>query len=381
LVFPLFIIHYPLSSSPALVFPLFIIHYSLSIILQSSFGFSIIHYSLSIILQSSFGFSIIHYSLFIIHYPTVQLWFFHYSLFIIHYSLNLRGENTIVPSITEIKDKIQQVVQQHNRLKAEIDLAKTEEEAARKTAQVEKLSSQINTLRLMLAKLEAPQRQAIDQKPKTVAPVIEEKNKVVTTEVSDNTTVSNKPVLKKKAVKRTLEDAILVEQRISQIEQSQKKTREQLQKFTVVKDELTRSKEEAEKHVVRVTQQSYLTNRQLQQEIVSLTAQLQLSEARYENLKKEIDTAHYQTERETKSLTEQLNAALEKQNQLEKERARLFRSRGSEGFWNGLLIGLGISMIGISTFLVIAFMTPWLEEVVCHSQSVQTPLPNEESNR
>jgi hypothetical protein len=308
-----------------------------------------------------------------------------FSLSIIHYPLSkyLRGENTIVPSIAEIKDKIQLVVQQHNRLQAEIDLAKTAEEAARKTAQAEKLSSHINTLRLTLTKLEAQQRQAVAQKPKTTAPVVEKKNQAVTTEARGNTPGGGKPTEKKKAVKRTLEDVILVEQRISQIEQSQKKTREQLQKFTVVKDELTRSKEEAEKHVVQVTQQSYFTNRQLQEEIANLTAQLQLSEARYENLKQEIDTAHYQTDRETKSLTEQLNAALEKQNQLEKERARLFRSRGSEGFWDGLLIGLGISLVGIAIFLVIALMTPWLEQAVCHSQNVQTspPLPAKESNR
>jgi chromosome segregation ATPase len=223
----------------------------------------------------------------------------------------------------------------------------------------------------------------VAQKTKTAAPVTEKKTQVVTTEVRNNPPEGGKLPEKKRAVKRTLEDVILVEQRISQIEQSQKKTREQIQKFTVVKEELTRSKEEAEKHIVKVTQQSYLTNRQLQEEITSLTAQLQLSEARYENLKKEIDTAHYQTERETKSLTEQLQAALEKQTQLEKERARLFRSRGSEGFWNGLLIGLGISMVAIATFLVIALMTPWLEPAVCHSQNVQTspPLPDEESKR
>ncbi len=283
-------------------------------------------------------------------------------------------------TIAEVKDKIQKLTQQYNRLKTQIEAISNEEEIVKKTAESEQILSQINSLRLILAKLESQQRQAIAQKtkvttkPKGTSPA---ETATAMTENSSAGDAKKAAVAKRGALRATPEDIVLFEQRVSLIESSQKKTREQLQKFGVVKEDLLRLKEEAEKHAIHVAQQSHFTNERLQQQIADLTGQLELSQSRYENLKRESDTHSYQTERDINSLKEKLAAAEEKQSQLEKERARLFRSRGGQGFWTGFLIGLGISMICIVTFLGIVWKTPWLDGIVCQPKTLQEPATQE----
>lgn len=288
---------------------------------------------------------------------------------------------TTVPTITEVKDKIQKLTQQYNRLKTQIEATANEEENARKTAESEKLLTQINALRLTLVKLESQQRQAIAQKAKvTTKPKGTSPAETVTAMTENSSAGEAKKAAGTKqrgAIRATPEDIVLFEQRVSLIESSQKKTREQLQKFSVVKEDLLRLKEEAEKHAIHVSQQSHFTNERLQQQIADLTGQLELSQSRYENLKRESDTNSYQTERDINSLKEKLAAAEDKQSQLEKERARLFRSRGGKGFWTGFLIGLGISMAFIVAFLGIVWQTPWLDGIVCQPKTLQEPTTQE----
>jgi hypothetical protein len=288
-----------------------------------------------------------------------------------------------VPIITEVKDKIQKLTQQYNRLKTQIETTSNEEEVVRKTAESEKVLSQINSLRLTLAKLDSQQRQAIAQQTKVITkpkgtPPAEMVNAIVESSSAGPADAKKAAVPKRGALRATPEDIVLFEQRVSLIESSQKKTREQLQKFRAVKEDLLRSKEEAEKHAIHVAQQSHFTNERLQQQVADLTGQLELSQARYENLKRESDATSYQTERDINSLKEKLVVAEEKQNQLEKERARLFRSRGGKGFWTVFLIGLGISIICIATFLGIVWKTPWLDGIVCQSKTLQEPAAQEE---
>jgi|GEM_PF-2040954 len=278
--------------------------------------------------------------------------------------LILLCEIIFVATIIEVRDQIQKLLRQYHHIKIQIGAAENPEEVKLKTDEANKLSLRLNKLRLILTNLETQQRQAIVQNNKATATVKEENNSTVVTKQSNGDHPQPATETKKKPAKlrSTEEVAKLFEERINHIELSQHKTREKLKVFSKVKDELTRLKEEAEKHAVSVTKESYLSNDKLQQEVVRLTEQLQWRDTQYETLKQDSEGFRYQATKETDSLKEQLAVVLEKQKQLEKERNRLFQSRGGDGFAKGLWLGLGISLV---TIIIVVSLALFSDRVVC----------------
>lgn len=262
-------------------------------------------------------------------------------------------------TIIEIRDQIQKLLRQYHQVKTQIEAAENPEEVKLKTDEASKLSLRLNKLRLILTNLETQQRQAT-----TTATVKADKNlsSVINQSTGDHPQPATETKKKPAKPRSTEEVAKLFEERINHIELSQHKTREKLKVFGKVKDELTRLKEEAEKHAVSVTKESYLSNDKLQQEVARLTEQLQWRDTQYETLKQDSEGFRYQATKETDSLKEQLAVVLEKQKQLEKERNRLFQSRGAGGFTKGLWLGLGISIVTIAIVVSIAHFS---DRVVC----------------
>jgi len=279
-----------------------------------------------------------------------------------------------VATIIEIRDQIQKLLRQYHHVKTQIEAAENPEEVKLKTDEASKLSLRLNKLRLILTNLETQQRQAT-----ATATVKEDKNlsSVINQSTGDHPQPATETKKKPAKPRSTEEVAKLFEERINHIELSQHKTREKLKVFGKVKDELTRLKEEAEKHAVSVTKESYLSNDKLQQEVARLTEQLQWRDTQYETLKQDSEGFRYQATKETDSLKEQLAVVLEKQKQLEKERNRLFQSRGAGGFTKGLWLGLGISIV---TIVIVVSIAHFSDRIVCqfNRNPVTTVAPNDQ---
>ncbi len=277
-------------------------------------------------------------------------------------------------TIIEIRDQIQKLLRQYHHVKTQIEAAENPEEVKLKTDEASKLSLRLNKLRLILTNLETQQRQAT-----ATATVKEDKNlsSVINQSTGDHPQPATETKKKPAKPRSTEEVAKLFEERINHIELSQHKTREKLKVFGKVKDELTRLKEEAEKHAVSVTKESYLSNDKLQQEVARLTEQLQWRDTQYETLKQDSEGFRYQATKETDSLKEQLAVVLEKQKQLEKERNRLFQSRGAGGFTKGLWLGLGISIV---TIVIVVSIAHFSDRIVCqfNRNPVTTVAPNDQ---
>ncbi len=247
--------------------------------------------------------------------------------------------------IAEIKAKHQQLVKQYNQLQAEATQANTPEESIYKIAESEKIFQQIKELRKKIAQLDPPHAKP---KPKSSEPADNKHSN------EDN-----------KSSPEPSKTRLSVEDRIHLIENSQQKTKEQLKKFSKVKQQLVHLKEEAEQHAISVAQQSSLYHQQLQKQVESLNEQLLQKEARYEVLKQEFNMTRYEDEKTINSLKQQLETTLEKQKSLEKSRNRAFRLRGGGNrFSYGLLLGLSLSLITVTAFLVILLKTTWLDNTV-----------------
>ncbi|OQY55959.1 MAG: hypothetical protein DRR08_13135 [Candidatus Parabeggiatoa sp. nov. 2] len=257
----------------------------------------------------------------------------------------------MVSSITQTKAEVQKLIKLYNQLQQEAKTAPTEE-AARKVAQAEKLVSQINTLQSALSKTKA-----ID--PATAANTA----RTAKTATTPSATSTNK------GIKRTdlaEEKRAELEQRIGRIEVAQKNTRAKIEQLNVAKAELERLQIEAEKNAVQLEHRAKEKRQPQAQELAKLNDRIQSREAQYQSLKKELDTVRQQAQKDAELLKEQRDAAVERQKQLEKEKMSLLRYGGSSnGFLNGLLIGVGVGVLCIAALAVVIFKTPWLDEAVC----------------
>jgi len=255
-----------------------------------------------------------------------------------------------VSSITQTKAEAQKLIKLYNQLQAEAKMADTEE-AARKAAQAEKLVSQINTLQSALSKTKNRADQA---KPASIT------NKKTTTTSTASTFHSTK------RTESADEKRIRLEERIGRIEDAQKRTRVQVEQLNLAKADLSRLQMEAEKKAVALERRTNEQRQPQAQELVKLNEQIIKKDEQYQSIKKELETVLQQAQFDTNLLKEQRDAAVERQQQLEKDKMNFLRyGDGNKGFLNGLLLGAGLGALGIVALAVVIFKTPLLDEVVC----------------
>jgi len=254
----------------------------------------------------------------------------------------------MVSSIIQTKAEVQKLIKRRSQLLREAKEV-PDEEAARKVVQAEKLVSQINMLQSALSQTKMKDSAAQVKVPTNSAH-----------ETSAN-----------KGIKRTdlaEEKRLALEQRINRIEDAQKNTRAKIDQLNLAKAELERLQIEAEKNALRL-ERNTKNDRQPQghHELGKLQDLIQLKEAQYLNLKKELETVRQQAQKEVNILKEQRDAALERQKKLEKEKMAFLRYGGSRnGFLNGVLIGVGVGILCIAALAVVLFKTSLLDDIVCH---------------
>ena len=152
-------------------------------------------------------------------------------------------------SIIQAKAEAQKLIKRYNALQAEAKTADTAEEAARKAGEADKVVSQISALQLAITKLQAK------DKTTTAKRTIVGKKKVATaTDIKQNIPFE----------KTALSD------RLSRLEEAQRRTRTQIEQLTRAKAQLAHLKQKAEKSVAHVAQERRANEEKLQQELARL---------------------------------------------------------------------------------------------------------------
>ncbi len=245
-------------------------------------------------------------------------------------------------SITQTKAEVQKLIKLYNKLQAETKTADSNE-VVLKTAQAEKLVSQINMLQIALSKTKDRQTTISEAKPTNEA----------------------KPTTKSNGVSLADKKRLELENRINHIEDAQKRTRAQIQQLNHAKAELTRLQVEAEKAEKRRT----LYEKQLPKthDMIKLKEQIQIRETQYQDIKKQFDSFRQQAQKDSDSLRNERDTIADKLKQLEKGKINLLRyGNGKSGFWNSFLKGL---VLGIIIFMVIILKTVWLDDFLCNLKS------------
>lgn len=255
----------------------------------------------------------------------------------------------MVSLIAQTKAEAQKLIKLYNKLQAEAKMTDDTEEAARKVEEAEKLVLQINALQVMLNKLQAKERPSVPAKSQ---------------EEPEQNTLENAIDEKKRAE---------FEERIKRIESAQKNTRQQIEQLNQAKAQLSRLQVEAQRNAQAVAQERSTSQRGTPHEIEKLNQRIKNREEEYQSLKKEYDAFRKQTKKDSESLREQRDTSLEKQKQLEKEKRDFLRYRGDNDFLQGLVVGVGLSVIFLIAIGILMFMTPWLDEMVCTLKKYPTP--------
>jgi chromosome segregation ATPase len=256
----------------------------------------------------------------------------------------------MVSLMTQTKAEAQKLIKLYNKLQAEAKMTNDTKEAARKIAEAEKLVLQINALQIMLNKLQAKEHSSVPTKPQ---------------EEPENTTTQENAIDEKKRVE--------FEERIKRIESAQKSTRQQIEQLNQAKAELSRLQVEAQRNAQAIAQERNTSQPKTPHEIEKLNQRIKNRDEEYQNLRKEYDAFRKQTKKDSELLREQRDAAVEKQKRLEKEKRDFLRYRGDNDFLQGLLVGVGLSVIFLIAIGVLMFMTPWLDQMVCTLKKYPTP--------
>jgi formylglycine-generating enzyme required for sulfatase activity len=257
-----------------------------------------------------------------------------------------------VSSITQAKAEAQKLIKRYNQLQAEAKKA-VPAEAARKAAEADKLVSQISALQLAITKLQAKDHTTATKK--TVATPKKQATDSATSTASDIEPVAG--------------EKMVPEDRISRLEEAQKKTRTQIEQLTRAKRDLTRLKNEAEKSAASVAQGHRASDEKLQQELAKL---IKKKEAEHEVLKQELDAVRQQAQKDAELLKVQRDAAramMEKQKQLEKEQSLAsHQNRGKKGW-------LVVSVVAIFALTIGVLLTLLFTPNLRISGSSPTPAP------
>jgi len=264
--------------------------------------------------------------------------------------------------LTQMRAKAQLLTKEYHKLQAEARVAKTSEEAKRKTTAADKVFSEINRLHTTIAKLEAKEKKPVPQKPATDKPV---ENPAAP--AKDNSPVKKAPAAAVAPARKEPKkfEEVWLEDRIGKLEESQKGFADKIKHFSRLKEELTSQKEEAEKQARQLAQQSHLAQEKLKQQIERLTEELQLKEAQSQKIVQETNLIKGDANRQIELLKKQLEDALEKQKISEKRR---YYSPPRPTFWKGFWIASAIGMTAIVALLGIVMMTPWLDGFISHSK-------------
>ncbi|RKZ93398.1 MAG: hypothetical protein DRR19_01260 [Candidatus Parabeggiatoa sp. nov. 1] len=213
-------------------------------------------------------------------------------------------------SITQAKAEAQKLIKRYNQLQAEAKKADPTE-AARKAAEADKLVSQISVLQLAITKLQTKDHTAAKKTAATP-------NKKAT---GSATSTASK-------IESVATEKVVLEDRMSRLEEAQKKNRTQIEQLTRAKRDLTRLKNDAEKSVASRT-----NDEKLQQELAKL---IKKKEAEHEDLKQELDAVRQKAQKDAELLKVQRDAAramMEKQKHLEKEQSLAsHQNRGKKGW-------------------------------------------------
>ncbi len=212
-------------------------------------------------------------------------------------------------SMIKAKAEAQKLIKQYRELQAEAKIAKTPDEAARKTVEAERLVIQITALKKPIAKA----REQVTQI--STAPV--EKNRLDVIETS-------------------LVDRVLV------LEEAQKKTRIQIEQLNRAKSEIGHLKQQAKKSIVNATQDISPNNEKLQLELARL---IKKKEAEQLSLKQELDLIRKQTKKEAEILKRQRDAARALVQQHEQEKEQSFDLQSNSSSKKDILIGIGIGIV------------------------------------
>ena len=239
-------------------------------------------------------------------------------------------------SIIQAKAEAQKLIKRYNALQAEAKTANTAEEAARKAGEADKVVSQISALQLAITKLQA-------------------KDKTTTTR---KTVAGNKKVATVTDVKQNIPfEKTALSDRLSRLEEAQRKTRTQIEQLTRAKAQLAHLKQKAEKSVAHVTQERRANEEKLQQELARL---IKKKEAEHQLLRREMDAIRQQAKKDSELLKVQRDAAramMERQKQAEEEQSLAsIRRGGNKGLFVGVAIGIIFSLIlgGVLISLFIA---------------------------
>ena len=213
-------------------------------------------------------------------------------------------------SILKAKAEAQKLIKRYKELQTEAKATDTAEEAARRATEAEKLVSQISALQLAITKISAKDRTA-------------------------TTTITNE--------KHDAEKSAFA--RIRRLEESQKKTRIQIEQLNHAKAEITRLRRQAKKSVVNVAQERRTNDEKLQQELARL---IKKKEAEHLAVKQELDAISKQSKKEADLLKVQRDTAraLMKKHEQDKEQSLALHShRRKKGLWIGLSIGTIFSLV------------------------------------
>ena len=135
-----------------------------------------------------------------------------------------------------------------------------------------------------------------------------------------------------------------IEDRLIRIEEAHQITRSQITRLNQAKAEVARLKDQVEKSASGVKEEQFNENNRLQaDEMGKLNKQIADQHAEIQHLNHKFEFISKKALEETEFLKTQLEAAVGRQKQLEKEKLFLLRG-GKNNFWKGMLIGLGISL-------------------------------------
>ncbi|MCK5717228.1 MAG: hypothetical protein KAH77_07035 [Thiomargarita sp.] len=136
-----------------------------------------------------------------------------------------------------------------------------------------------------------------------------------------------------------------IEDRLIRIEEAHNITRSQISRLNQAKAEVARLKEQVDKSASAVKEDQFIENKKVQaHEMAKLNKRIADQDAELQHLNKKFEFISKQAHEETKFLKNQVELAIAKQKQLEKEKMTFLRN-SKTNLLKGFIMGLAISLI------------------------------------
>ncbi|MCK5719333.1 MAG: hypothetical protein KAH84_05200 [Thiomargarita sp.] len=234
-------------------------------------------------------------------------------------------------SIIQVKAEVQKLIKQYNKLQTESKVAINTKEATRKALEANKLVSQISSLQLAITK---------QAKGK-----IDAKNPAGSQNVKTTASLPNANVRKSE-----------LEERMIQLEDTQRKNRSQIEQLNKAKAQLADLKNQTENDVLNVVKERDSYEEKLQQELANLVDK---KEAEHLSIKQEIDNIREDAKKNAESLKMQRDSArsmMKKQQQTEKEHSMAsIYQKSNKNIFIGVILGIVFSSI-LGGIIVLVFL-------------------------